>query len=373
MKLVLSRKGVDSASGGCDSPLLDDRYVSIPIPGPGIPYADIAVSMLERVRDPILLDEAARSLWLSEHPAYKPGVIPPDLTLFYPDEPGLSMAGLLGELGITALKNAWVCEKWHRELPVRDATAHFDPDLEPRGRSAGWRPMLGQVGAAQRHLENEGVGKSDLFLFFGRFRAARRAGGRFGGNGTATWLKGARSFHTLWGWLEVERLIDVNMLDRAATWAEAHPHFMHAKLWTKTKNVVYVAREHLSFEPSLPGGGVFARFRPEFTLTAGNAKRLTEWALPAAFHPKNAGTSLSYHSALKRWSEPSGGQVTLQAVGRGQEFVIGVTPEIRKWIERLFHIETRNRADRFTDIDEFPIRLHGGDRFVADASERLIP
>src|SRR5881397_2673264 len=99
MKLVLSRKGVDSSSGGCDSPLLDDRYISIPIPGPGIPYAQIAVSGLERVEEPTPLDEAARALWLSEHPGYKSSVTSPDLTVFYPDEPDVSMARLMSELG----------------------------------------------------------------------------------------------------------------------------------------------------------------------------------------------------------------------------------------------------------------------------------
>jgi hypothetical protein len=310
--------------------------------------------MLERVEEPIQLDEDARVLLLKQHSDDKPAVTSPDVTVFYPDEPGLNMAGLMGELGIATLQNTWVEDKWHSELAVEDATAHFDPDLESRGRSAEWRPMLGQAGVAQSHLENQGVGKSDLFLFFGRFRKATRAGGIFGGNGPATWVKGAPSFHTLWGWLEVERLIDVNKGGPAPTWAAAHPHFMHAKLWTKTKNVVYVAREHLSFEPSLPGGGVFSRFRPAFQLTSASGKTVTDWELPAAFHPKNAG-SLSYHTKPKRWSEPSGGRVRLQTVGRGQEFVIDVTPGIQEWIARLFQEETWNRAHRFTETDEFPI------------------
>ena len=32
MKLILSRKGFDSAAGGCASPLIDGRPVSLPIP-----------------------------------------------------------------------------------------------------------------------------------------------------------------------------------------------------------------------------------------------------------------------------------------------------------------------------------------------------
>ena len=37
MKLILSRKGFDSANGGCPSPILDGRLCSLPIPDAGAP------------------------------------------------------------------------------------------------------------------------------------------------------------------------------------------------------------------------------------------------------------------------------------------------------------------------------------------------
>ena len=49
---------------------------------------------------------------------------------------------------------------------------HLDPDIDRSAdnRLPGWRPALGQTGAAQTHLEGQGVGPGDVFLFFGWFR-----------------------------------------------------------------------------------------------------------------------------------------------------------------------------------------------------------
>jgi hypothetical protein len=52
----------------------------------------------------------------------------------------------------------------------KDARCHLDPDIRPGlVRREGWMPAFGQVGAAETHLENQGVGMGDLFLFFGWF------------------------------------------------------------------------------------------------------------------------------------------------------------------------------------------------------------
>ncbi len=53
MKLVLSRKGFDSAAGGCPSPIIDGRPVSMPIPASrssATTYADLGLgSLVERI------------------------------------------------------------------------------------------------------------------------------------------------------------------------------------------------------------------------------------------------------------------------------------------------------------------------------------
>ena len=55
---------------------------------------------------------------------------------------------------------------------------HLDPDLnfdtyrhrKDRANWQLWRGMLGQAGIAQSHLNNQGVGSGDVFLFFGLYR-----------------------------------------------------------------------------------------------------------------------------------------------------------------------------------------------------------
>ncbi len=107
MKIILSRKGFDSSSGGGPSPIVDGRPLSLPIPAgegrPGIAYD--ALGLTEHV-----------------HKASKGKLSGADL-------------------------------------------AHHDPLFLDDGQC-----LFGQCGAAQSHLENHNIGKGDLFIFFGLFR-----------------------------------------------------------------------------------------------------------------------------------------------------------------------------------------------------------
>src|SRR5690349_10684876 len=107
MKIVLSRKGFDSSAGGCASPIVDGRLVSLPIPDADsrITYAQVrheAVGALDHVVS--------------------------DLT----------RGRIHGSHG-----------------------AHLDPDLDAgaTARLHGWQPIFGQVDAAQSHLQSHGIGK----------------------------------------------------------------------------------------------------------------------------------------------------------------------------------------------------------------------
>lgn len=118
MKLILSRKGFDSSAGGCPSPVFPDgSFHTLPIPDPGsrIAYRDI------------------------HHEGLNVGRL---------------VASLSGDRRAGARK------------------AHLDPDLiaDVYPREPGWKPCLGQSGAAQGHLRKQSVGEGDLFLFFGLFR-----------------------------------------------------------------------------------------------------------------------------------------------------------------------------------------------------------
>ncbi|WP_126173934.1 hypothetical protein [Altericroceibacterium xinjiangense] len=106
MKIVFSRKGFDSASGGGPSPIIDGRPVSLPIPTNGAPH------------------ETYSALGLGE---------------------AVTRASR-GKLG-------------------PQTACHHDPMFLDDGEC-----LFGQCGAAQSHLANRGVGVGDVFLFFGLFR-----------------------------------------------------------------------------------------------------------------------------------------------------------------------------------------------------------
>ena len=66
-----------------------------------------------------------------------------------------------------------------------------------------------------------------------------------------------------------------------------------------------------------------------------DAKRASDWSLPPDFFPKKR-PPLSYHSSRDRWSR-RGGRTRLQAVARGQEFVLDLDlyPDLFAWIEEV--------------------------------------
>jgi hypothetical protein len=278
MNLILSRKGFDSSSGGVPSPIfLDGSMISLPIP-----------------------DKAS--------------------TIIYKDIAGNASASV-GDL-------VW-------DLAARPSAhrAHLDPDLSAHSiqRRQGWRPLFGQEGAAESHLENQGVGTGDVFLFFGLFREVERLAHRW------RYLPGSRPKHVIFGWLQVAERVAVSNWPTNAAWALYHPHFRREQ---HPRNVVYVAAERLALpgmKPcAIPGAGLFPRFRPELRLTEPQRSRPGLWLLPQWFHPKGRASVLSYHGKLSRWHTSKAG-VTLDCVSRGQEFVLDCDdyPEAGEWLRDL--------------------------------------
>ncbi|MGX8699445.1 MAG: hypothetical protein ACSW8F_05890, partial [bacterium] len=118
MKVILSRKGFDSANGGCPSPILPDgTLLSMPIPsGDSVRYEALCYG-------------------------------------------GNVYSDLLAQLN-----------------PGKTyAACHLDPDIRRDIRLAAipdWKPAFGQIGSAQGLLRNAHVEPGDIFLFFGWFRQA---------------------------------------------------------------------------------------------------------------------------------------------------------------------------------------------------------
>jgi hypothetical protein len=282
MKMIFSRKGFDSASGGKPSPIFPDgRMVSLPIPDRDSPilYRDIR--------------------WQE----FNLGSLVSDLT--------------------------------DGDIPASHH-AHLDPDLtaDSLPRHCAWRPIFGQTGAAQSHLRNCGVQSGDVFLFFGLFRHAVIRAGR------AVWDRASPRQHILWGWMQIGDVLAVDRCDRSKyEWAEYHPHFHRA---VEPNNTLYVARKTLyipGMTTKLAGAGTFSHLSDVLQLTAKSAASPSLWELPYWFYPRNGAFPLTYHSNAARWKRTKNGS-QLNAVGRGQEFVLdtGTYPEAIGWLSSLMAI-----------------------------------
>ncbi|MBX7483411.1 hypothetical protein [Qipengyuania qiaonensis] len=173
-----------------------------------------------------------------------------------------------------------------------DDLCHHDPMFLDNGIC-----LFGQCGAAQTHLANRGVGVGDIFLFFGLFRE-----------------KGGDPHHRIFGFLEVERIIDLADGVPGDLVRRGHPHALalHA-----SNNVVYAG-------PGLQA----ARASDALRLTVSGGP-VSLWNRPAWL---KAG-GLSYHDRADRWLR--GGR--LRSVARGQEFVadVGRRKAPREWLARV--------------------------------------
>ena len=99
------------------------------------------------------------------------------------------------------------------------AGCHLDPDLARAACRSGTEreAAFGQVGTAQRHIENEGVQDGDLFLFFGWFRAIEHR------NGTWRYREHAPFVHRLFGWLQVREIVRTGVRSRSLLWKYPGP------------------------------------------------------------------------------------------------------------------------------------------------------
>lgn len=282
MKIIFSRKGFDGTYGGRPSPVFPDgSALSLPIPYPGSP------TRFNDVR------------W---------------------------RGGSLGPI-VNCLTNG--------RVKGRDR-CHLDPDLyaDALPRLPGWRPAFGQVEIAQRHLDNQGVGPGDLFLFFGWFRDVEPV------NGDAwRYVPNAPGVHRLFGWLQVSEVVPVvGTLKRARAerpWLSKHPHLR--RHWDY--NTVYIAGETLNVKglTARSGAGLFDGDGERLTLTAPRSANRSKWRLPPWFYPQGGSPLLSYHYDKKLWRRRKP-WVYVNTVGRGQEFVIDVggIPEAKAWLRSLF-------------------------------------
>jgi len=277
MKIILSRKGFDSGYGGYPSPILpDDRLVSLPIPSDdNIHYSELMI----------------------------------DSNLTYYDV----MSDLRQNIKVKNDK-----KKWERKPLKENTTCHLDPDIYRNAieRPKDWKPIFGQVDAAQTHLKNKGVEEGDIFLFFGTFKKTEYKGE------CLTFIREEPEIHIIFGYLQIEEIKSPDT--RCPDWMNYHPHIDSDRLRKKKNNTIYIARNTLSWNSMLPGAAPF-NFHEDLVLTK-EGETKSRWALPSFFKK----VKISYHSE-KSWEHGD----YFQSAPIGQEFVIEDKPMVEEWVKNL--------------------------------------
>ena len=157
-----------------------------------------------------------------------------------------------------------------KKVPVDGETnCHLDPQLLDYFGYAGFKGSFGQDLSAQGHLKNKEVKEGDLFLFYGWYKDKKD---KFHTNGK----------HTIFGYLQIGEIIDnftpehKQEIINKYPWLKDHPHW-NSKA---TNNTIYIAEENFTFDTSLKGYGMF-RYCSKLDLTAGKKVQKTFWEVPA--------------------------------------------------------------------------------------------
>lgn len=271
MKIILSRKGMDSQYGGIPSPIIKSelgywKYYSLPIPteNSNIAYDDL-----------ILYEDIKVSQFIND-------VAPKSKIGTY---------------------------------------CHLDPDVRQsylKNRPENWQRSFGQVSSAQSHLDNHQVGIGDVFLFFGWFKKAEIVNGKFRYIFDKNYPNG---FHAIYSYLQINQIYKPN-LGYTPVWLKDHPHFSHRekKEFACNNNTIYAATELFEYSNHFnKNGSISFVYSDDLILTKLGQPNRSLWELPIQINPQS-GVELSYHKNMDRWGSENG-KTTLQSVSRGQEFI----------------------------------------------------
>ena len=327
MKVILSRKGFDSASGGYPSPILPNgTLLSMPIPS--MRYSKKCSPDSKGTKWKTWDNQEFNQLSYSD-------LSLPNSTKQFFEEKNMSLTtyrDVLNELLPKGIKKQGG-EFFSKEC---DWTCHFDPDLIPSvlQRHKDWCSLFGQASGSERHLQKNNIKEGDLFLFFGWFRRTHLIDGNLKFD-----LSDKQGVHLIYGYMQIDYKFSKSINEeKAKSWMNYHPHFRNG-LWNDEFNAVYAGRKTLSWDENEPGSGVFY-FNPELVLTdltsKNNPKRNRSIWRHELF-PKNL--EITYHNP-KKWVEietENGYRKYFQSTGRGQEFIISDSLKIFDWVESIIH------------------------------------
>ncbi|MCM3584988.1 hypothetical protein M3182_04405 [Mesobacillus maritimus] len=298
MKLVLSRKGFDSGSGGCFSPYDHDsgKYIWIPIPEKVRSYSNHI-----RYSDIKLRNE------------YISGLKGSNLSEVYKNVKGSHYVNLR--------------KKEYAAIDDHELFAHFDPMLgippwmvESQNCKVG--KGFGQYNASPI-LGNHNVHEGSIFLFFGGFQSTSNK---------------KISGHYIYGWLKVKKRIETykectEILEQYDL--HHHPHITEAAFNRNQKNYIFLPDEWLFEDLGVPGCGYFTTLNNNLLLSNNKTSNKATWKLPIFFYQNLS----QVHQ--KTWNNTHDGYCTVKT-GIGQEFVTELSEKVEEWLRELFLKNEKN-------------------------------
>ena len=280
MKVILSRKGFDSANGGIASPIFEDgTMLSFPIPSKDHDKDKIAYE--ELTCNKILLNE------------------------------------LLENLGYKG-----------------DKYCHLDPDLDSTRRVVpvkGWKPAFGQINQSASYLINNQIVSGDLFLFFGNFRHVVKSHGKYKfahRNKNSEDPYYGKEMQIIWGYLQVGEIISDPKEQEKFFW---HPHACEKRLFKENNNLIFTAAEHLSFAPDMPGCGIFSYNEKRVLSIPGKPK--ATWKKEKAYDVDNINEINNRKSKRKNSAKDPEG---IYYAGIWQELVLKDNKDSENWAKSIF-------------------------------------
>jgi hypothetical protein len=195
-------------------------------------------------------------------------------------------------------------------------TCHLDPDLRfsVLERSENWKPIFGQVEAAQGHLKKQEISIGDIFLFFGWFRQTEFINGKY------FYKSGSPDLHIIYSYFQIGEVFCHGQ--SFPDYSKHHPH-TREKFQTIKSNCIYIARDKLTLNENYPGANNM-KFRHDLILTKKGMSR-SKWELPDFFKD----LVISYHT------KDSFKQNYFQSASKGQEFVIEANDDLIDWVMEL--------------------------------------
>ena len=259
MKIILSRKGFDTQTGGYPSPVFPDNTMfSIPIPNK------------------------------SNRETYK------NLNFKHNNIP---ISKILNDLTKKRIRN-----KDKKRLEPFDYyteskfRCHYDPQIIENHFT------LGQAHNALSHLNKQNVGKGDVFVFYGLFRKVEF------NQKNNKWKYKDKPFHCIFGYMKVKDIIEIKNKQfniEKYPFSKNHPHLQPDFLNEFPESKIYIGS---TFE--------YFKFDKKRVLTdMDNYKNVSKWKLPINFD------FTEYITYIQKM-EVKNNSCYIQHTGYGQEFVI---------------------------------------------------